>query len=429
MSKRDYRDFPEDRGEYQRRRYDGYDEPRRDRYDEPRRDRYASDYSRKDSPRQRDDADDYTPRYSAYEEAQRQSQPDERQARPEPSLPPMAKTRICRHWEAGTCRMGPRCMFAHGSDELKPKNERDLFKQDFLRKTRICRHWSMGQCPFGDTCQFAHGSAEMRVRPEAAAGLTPGLAATGGGDQEDGELETAAPSAAACQQLSCLCLKPFSRCIFLPDPGATAAAAAATEADAAAGDTPPEHAVRLSTPAGDRAEHNRTLLGGAGQLCCAFYHANLWEAEVKVCLRWPANEEGDRPAHWLQMSDAQREGTRTCGKTQAVVVARLSRGGEQLYTARYANCFRGASEVNVHAERFVFEDAQLLTVIASVAAEQDARKEGGGSGEGGGGEGGGGEGGGEGGEGGEGGRYMHATEQALSSAGSGHEKALPPRSQ
>ena len=31
---------------------------------------------------------------------------------------------------------------------------------------------------------------------------------------------------------------------------------------------------------------------------------------------------------------------------QVVIVARLSRGGRNLYTARYSNCFRGGSEVN-----------------------------------------------------------------------------------
>lgn len=29
------------------------------------------------------------------------------------------KTRMCNNWEAGQCSYGARCMFAHGSSELR----------------------------------------------------------------------------------------------------------------------------------------------------------------------------------------------------------------------------------------------------------------------------------------------------------------------
>ena len=47
-----------------------------------------------------------------------------------------------------------------------------------------------------------------------------------------------------------------------------------------------------------------------------------------------------------------------------VVVARLvSHEGNTLYVARYANCFRGNSEANIHAEEFMVTDKELLKVL------------------------------------------------------------------
>lgn len=37
-----------------------------------------------------------------------------------------AKTRICQRWEAGNCRFGDRCNFAHGDEELRALPPRNL---------------------------------------------------------------------------------------------------------------------------------------------------------------------------------------------------------------------------------------------------------------------------------------------------------------
>ena len=66
-------------------------------------------------------------------------------------------------------------------------------------------------------------------------------------------------------------------------------------------------------------------------------------------------------------------------RARAVALGLSGRIGDREFHTRTINDTLDAE----WEERFVFEDAQLLTVIASVVAEQDARKEGGGGGEGG----------------------------------------------
>ena len=44
-----------------------------------------------------------------------------------------------------------------------------------------------------------------------------------------------------------------------------------------------------------------------------------------------------------------------------------------LYIARYANCFRGNSEVNVHAEEFLLSDNQLLDTVGDLTERQARR--------------------------------------------------------
>ena len=71
------------------------------------------------------------------------------------------KTAMCHSWEkTGKCSFGPRCQFAHGPEELRPRpaiNDR--------YKTALCKSWeSSGMCPYGDKCGFAHGLHELRRR-------------------------------------------------------------------------------------------------------------------------------------------------------------------------------------------------------------------------------------------------------------------------
>ena len=75
---------------------------------------------------------------------------------------------------------------------------------------------------------------------------------------------------------------------------------------------------------------------------------------------------------------------------QVVVVARVLAGGKSVYVARYANCFRGSSDVNRHAEEIMLSDTELMRCLLGLMGGGSGR--GGGGGGGGGGEGGGGKG-------------------------------------
>lgn len=109
-------------------------------------------------------------------------------------------------------------------------------------------------------------------------------------------------------------------------------------------------------------DSRRSLLGGHKQFCRAFYHANQWEADVFLCLCCSADATGAA----LVKSAASE----SCGKLQVTIVARLvMRSGEDRVT-RYANCFRGASEQNVHAEEFLLRDEETLAILRSGAAAE-----------------------------------------------------------
>jgi hypothetical protein len=66
------------------------------------------------------------------------------------------KCEMCRSWtETGTCRYGPRCQFAHGAEELRPRQRGRNYK------TKACRSWEeTGACPYGKRCQFLHDGYE-----------------------------------------------------------------------------------------------------------------------------------------------------------------------------------------------------------------------------------------------------------------------------
>ena len=172
----------------------------------------------------------------------------------------------------------------------------------------------------------------------------------------------------------CLCNKEFSGCRFWPE--------AKTGA----------HQVRPREVSGsvELGLATTTLLGTLSQLCGAFYHGNSWEAGVKLCLHWPADETGLAAMPFRQLTHEARDNTRKCSKSQVVVVARLTtrsssgggggggEGGEgagermERYVARYANCYRGNTNVNVHAEEFMLEDDQLAIHLAALEPGDEA---------------------------------------------------------
>ena len=215
--------------------------------------------------------------------------------------------------------------------------ERETMKQELLNKTRLCRNYQLtGECYHGNNCFFAHGESELKTRPGR-----PNDPNAGGG---------------SAPQPVCLCLKSFSGCRLWPIGVADAP------------DATPRHAVRPGDESGVPGAMMSSMLGDISQLCATFYHANSWEADVKLCLHWPADASGDRKLPYHELTGQQKEAVRRCSKSQVAVIARLVREGQEepLYVARYANCFRGNTDANVHAEEFLITDASFLRIITSL---------------------------------------------------------------
>lgn len=67
------------------------------------------------------------------------------------------KTEICRNWLSGHCEFGEKCVFAHGSLELRNKTQGKY-------KTRLCKQfYQHGYCGYGPRCQFRHGYGQKRL--------------------------------------------------------------------------------------------------------------------------------------------------------------------------------------------------------------------------------------------------------------------------
>jgi len=99
------------------------------------------------------------------------------------------------------------------------------------------------------------------------------------------------------------------------------------------------------------------LLGSIDQYCASFYHVE-------------ATSEGDISE--LCLSTAC--GRQPCPRKTVVAVARVHKVGlaggahEDIYVARYSNCFKGSSESNVHAEHFMLADPGLTHAIQGATA-------------------------------------------------------------
>ncbi len=80
------------------------------------------------------------------------------------------KTALCKNFEAGSCKYGKRCSFAHGKDELCKRPAKTVEKKvpaaNPLRKTALCKNFEAGSCKYGKRCSFAHGKDELCKRPK-----------------------------------------------------------------------------------------------------------------------------------------------------------------------------------------------------------------------------------------------------------------------
>ncbi|XP_058055230.1 protein TIS11 [Anopheles bellator] len=100
------------------------------------------------------------------------------------------KTELCRPYEeAGECKYGDKCQFAHGLHELRNLQRHPKYK------TELCRTFhSVGFCPYGPRCHFVHNAEEARnhnrnvaayhARMAAAAAAAAATTASKGGQQQ-----------------------------------------------------------------------------------------------------------------------------------------------------------------------------------------------------------------------------------------------------
>merc|ERR1719361_791897 len=74
-----------------------------------------------------------------------------------------SKTQICSYWERNAGPYGDRCLFAHGSEDLRVTSlSASHPANNPLWKSRICNTWEQGYCSWGDRCMFAHGEEELQ---------------------------------------------------------------------------------------------------------------------------------------------------------------------------------------------------------------------------------------------------------------------------
>jgi len=91
------------------------------------------------------------------------------------------KTVLCSKWGQGLCTYGTKCMFAHGTNELRSANggggTPKVTSPQY--KTVLCQQFMEGKgCQFGESCSFAHGHAEIRNVQMNLAALNPNYKGT-----------------------------------------------------------------------------------------------------------------------------------------------------------------------------------------------------------------------------------------------------------
>uniref|UniRef100_A0A0G4GPA9 C3H1-type domain-containing protein n=1 Tax=Chromera velia CCMP2878 TaxID=1169474 RepID=A0A0G4GPA9_9ALVE len=80
----------------------------------------------------------------------------------------LQKTRICRHFFVGKCRMGSSCRFAHNATELKQNPD--------LTNTSLCFAIAKGvPCKKGSQCTYAHSEFELKAAHERLGQTNPDL--------------------------------------------------------------------------------------------------------------------------------------------------------------------------------------------------------------------------------------------------------------
>eukprot|EP00995_Heteronema_vittatum_P008049 NODE_3218_length_691_cov_587.359813_g2288_i0.p1 GENE.NODE_3218_length_691_cov_587.359813_g2288_i0~~NODE_3218_length_691_cov_587.359813_g2288_i0.p1 ORF type:complete len:225 (-),score=92.07 NODE_3218_length_691_cov_587.359813_g2288_i0:17-598(-) len=113
---------------------------------------------------------------------------------------PRTKTTLCKFFETtGNCNYGEKCSFAHGAHEIglpRPTGPGTRSASMAMggmgggmgmmgmtnAKTKLCTNFAAGTCTFGPKCRFAHGEHELRPKSfGAAAPMMGGYGGYGGG--------------------------------------------------------------------------------------------------------------------------------------------------------------------------------------------------------------------------------------------------------
>lgn len=72
------------------------------------------------------------------------------------------KTELCKNWQAGDCKFGNKCSFAHGVEELTEKKH---LPNNY--KTKVCKQFhEENYCSYGARCQFIHLADAEQVQED-----------------------------------------------------------------------------------------------------------------------------------------------------------------------------------------------------------------------------------------------------------------------
>lgn len=119
------------------------------------------------------------------------------------------KTELCRPFEeAGECKYGDKCQFAHGMHELRNLQRHPKYK------TELCRTFhSVGFCPYGARCHFIHSSQEALTHNKNVAAYQArlqqsrmkSLSMSTGSDRETSSVGSLSPTMTNVQNQSSNC--------------------------------------------------------------------------------------------------------------------------------------------------------------------------------------------------------------------------------
>lgn len=119
------------------------------------------------------------------------------------------KTELCRPFEeAGECKYGDKCQFAHGMHELRNLQRHPKYK------TELCRTFhSVGFCPYGARCHFIHSSQEALTHNKNVAAYQArlqqsrmkSLSMSTGSDRETSSVGSLSPTMTNVQNQSTNC--------------------------------------------------------------------------------------------------------------------------------------------------------------------------------------------------------------------------------